>query len=271
MSHSNFTTEHMFHAFGSTLLCYLQSMIINALIFKKHEGMAFFRREKPSFPKISKNLLAISAILVSTCKLRFLMFPLAISKQLAQPLALRQLKSRSLIQTPSANRTWVALEQRGPEHQFLHSIKVRPLYNKNFRSLPLPMQPQLAAQERKNLSSLCIKSLSASGCRRRQLDHWKSAVEVGNSRFWRWRNSQNPTRPTSFHPLSKFVASTITTHPAWYLCPSHSSALAVLGILDHCKHLLLQRPPWHRESSLAPICLRRWDLIGSHKISSIAG
>lgn len=204
MSHSNFTTEQMFHAFGSTLLCYLQSMIINALIIKKHEGMAFFRREKPSFPKISKNLLAISAILVSTCKLRFLMFPLAISKQLAQPLALRQLKSRSLIQTPSANRTWVALEQRGPEHQFLHSIKVRPLYNKNFRSLPLPMQPQLAAQKRKNISSLCIKSLSA-----------------------------------------------------WYLCPSHSSALAVLGILDHCKHLLLQRPPWHRESSLAPICLWR--------------
>ena len=81
----------------------------------------------------------------------------------------------------------MALEQRGPEHQFLHSIKVRPLYNKNFLSLPLPMQPQWAAQERENKSSLCIKSLSASGWRR-QLDHWKSAVEVGNSRFWRWRN-----------------------------------------------------------------------------------
>lgn len=66
------------------------------------------------------------------------------------------------------------------------SIKVRPLYNKNFRSLPLPMQPQSAAQERENKSSLCIKSLSASGWRR-QLEHWKSA-EVGNSRFWRWRN-----------------------------------------------------------------------------------
>ena len=95
MSHSNFTTEQMFHAFGSTLLCYLQSMIINALIFKKCQGMALFRREKPSFPKLSKNLVAISAILVSTCKLRFFMFPLAISKQLAQPLASRQFSNHA--------------------------------------------------------------------------------------------------------------------------------------------------------------------------------
>ena len=67
-------------------------------------------------------------------------------------------------------------------------------------------------------------------------------------------------RPTNFDPHPVFFASTTTTHPAWHLCPSHSSALAVLGILDHCKHLRLQRPPWHRESSLAPISLSRWDM-----------